>query len=577
MPQTETEPIYKPPYTVQDGCLCEEIITRNGVTLIKLADFVPVLTAEITRDDGIEQTRLFRVKATHESGEPMPEVTVTAEEMTAAKWMLSKWGALGAPMPKHSVQSKICHAILNTCSGVKQEIIYQQTGWHKINGAYHYLLPCKGSPYTVQLSGKLTAYHFAEPCRDLSYMTGFLQADFAPKRVIYPLLALTCLTPLNHFLKAAGCEPKFVTALVGRSGQGKSTLTALFLSFFGTFRPAELPMSFHDTANSILANIYYLKDVLTCIDDFHPSGSYAEQDMKEIAQCLSRFYGDHIGRARLNTKAELQPSRPPTGNAIITAEYVPEISVSGSARYFTIELREHDVNFQKLESFSRLAEQNVLCGIMRTYVDWLKDKLLCSESGFLELLRNQFAEKRSVYTTMLHENHIHFHNRVPEMLAHLRIGFDFLMLFLTDSGVITNPAAEQYSSELDRILIETVRTNADLIQDQNPTAVFLEKLQTLLESGRCYVLPKGSSDAVNKGFIGLSDEQHYYLIANAIHPEVRKLCAEQGEHFTITKNQLIRQLADEGIIERFGTKNTTSIRMGAKTLHVIVIDKSRLQ
>ena len=87
-----------------------------------------------------------------------------------------------------------------------------------------------------------------------------------------------------------------MTALIGKTGSRKSTLAALFLSFFGKFSASDLPMSFHDTANSILSNIYYLKDVLTCIDDFHPSGMFHEQEMKSIAQNISRYYGDRIGR-----------------------------------------------------------------------------------------------------------------------------------------------------------------------------------------------------------------------------------------------------------------------------------------
>ena len=65
-------------------------------------------------------------------------------------------------------------------------------------------------------------------------------------------------------------------------------------------------MSFHDTANSILSNIYHLKDVLTCIDDFHPAGRYQEKEMRSIAQNISRYYGDRIGRGRLNCKAEVR-------------------------------------------------------------------------------------------------------------------------------------------------------------------------------------------------------------------------------------------------------------------------------
>ena len=82
-------------------------------------------------------------------------------------------------------------------------------------------------------------------------MSAMLENSFAPQCVMLPLLAVTFLCPLNHFLKSAGCEPKFVTALIGKTGSRKSTLAALFLSFFGKFSASDLPMSFHDTANSI--------------------------------------------------------------------------------------------------------------------------------------------------------------------------------------------------------------------------------------------------------------------------------------------------------------------------------------
>lgn len=572
--------VYHYPYLVKDGCLCEEVMTKHGPQHVKLADYVPVLTAEITRDDGTEQKKLFRVSAVHASGVQLPEVTVSAEEISSMKWTLIKWGALGAPQPKHNVQNKICHAIMNTKENVKKETVYLQTGWHRIGNEYFYLLPCEESNFTVELTGKLRNYYLAKACDDvkLIYLAELLQNGFAPERVLFPMLAVTFLTPLNHFLKSAGCEPKFITALVGRSGYGKSTLASLFLSFFGIFRSAELPMSFHDTANSILANIYYLKDVLTCIDDFHPSGIYQEQDMKEIAQNLSRYYGDRIGRGRLNTKAELQPSRPPTGNAIITAEYTPEISVSGCARYFILELKEHDVNFSKLEKYTALAEKNTLCSMMKSYVDWLKEKFLCDENDLLFMLKTHFIENRKLFQDRLTQENISFHNRVPEMLAHIRIGFEFLMLFLCDKTILNNSAAENYKIKLDEILLKNTSETVEITDNENPTAKFIQKLKTLLDSGRCYVEQRGVSiKARGKGYIGMEDISRFYLLADTVHSEVRKLCAEQGEHFSISKNQLIRQLADENILIRCNGRNTTSIRdNGGKSMSVVILDKSKL-
>ena len=337
-------------------------------------------------------------------------------------------------------------------------------------------------------------------------------------------------------------------------------------------------MSFHDTANSILANIYYLKDVLTCIDDFHPSGNYQEQDMKETAQNLSRYYGDRIGRARLNTKAELQSSRPPTGNAIITAEYTPEISVSGCARYFILELKEHDVDFKKLEKYAPLAESGILSGMMKSYVDWLKEKMLYDENGFLFLLKSRFLENRTLFQNRLTQANISFHSRVPEMLSHIRIGFEFLMLFLSDKTVLDNGTAENYKSRLDEILVKNISETAEVAENENPTIRFVQKLKTLIDSGRCYVDKRSTQSEIRgKGYIGMEDTTKFYLLVDAVHSEIRKLCAEQGEHFSISKNQLLRQLADEGILIKQNGRNTTTIRYDSgKSINVIILDKSKI-
>ena len=93
--------------------------------------------------------------------------------------------------------------------------------------------------------------------------------------------------------------PKFVLYLIGRTGTRKSTLAALFLSFFGRFSGTDLPLSFSDTLNSILASIYTLKDVLTCIDDFHPGTRRGEQKDTDTAQGIDRAYGDRVGKGRL--------------------------------------------------------------------------------------------------------------------------------------------------------------------------------------------------------------------------------------------------------------------------------------
>ena len=187
------------------------------------------------------------------------------------------------------------------------------------------------------------------------------------------LLSFTFLSPLNHFLKAAGCEPKFVLLLSGKTGSRKSTLAALMLSFFGKFTASELPLSFRDTANSILHNAFALKDVLTCIDDLHPSSRMEEPKMNGTAQAIMRAYGDRTGKGRLRADSTPMESRPPQGNAIITAEFAPDIGESGTARYFALELKEKDVDLKNLTSYQNEAAKGTFQRCMYAYTQWISE------------------------------------------------------------------------------------------------------------------------------------------------------------------------------------------------------------
>lgn len=176
------ESVYDPPYAAKSGCLYEMVQIKEQIVPIKLADFVPTLTAEITRDDGVEQTKKFKVSAIHKSGITLPEVTVSADEMQSMKWMLNHWGAYGAAQPKQNVLSKICHAILSTKTAVEFKTVYLQTGWKKINGEYVFLMPNAQRQISVELQGKLKNYSFSNKCSkdDVIYLTAMIENSFAP-------------------------------------------------------------------------------------------------------------------------------------------------------------------------------------------------------------------------------------------------------------------------------------------------------------------------------------------------------------------------------------------------------------
>ena len=291
--------LYSKPYCIKDRCLCVVRQAANGKAYTeRLCNFIPWISNEIMSDDGAVVTRRLCVHGIHADGRCLSEVEISSDELTTLNWVVEKWGADCIIDVGRNAKENIRYALQTTAVNAEKKNVYSVTGWKQIDGEWRYLMP-GGEDITVRLVGKLKAYSMPEEYRldDIARVRDMLESQLATKPVLYPLLAYTFLSPLNEFLRQAGCEPKFVFMLLGKTGTRKSTLAALFLSFFGRFNASELPLSFRDTANSIIMNTFALKDVLTCIDDFHPSGRKDEVALTSTAQSVMRAYGDRTGRA----------------------------------------------------------------------------------------------------------------------------------------------------------------------------------------------------------------------------------------------------------------------------------------
>ena len=429
----------------------------------------------------------------------------------------------------------------------------------------------------MELSGKLKRYSTEQSFSEQDVANVFLMSEIPPvkKHILYPLLAFTFLTPLNEFMKKAGCEPKFVLFLVGHTGTRKSTLAALFLSFFGQFTAGDLPLSFRDTANSILHNAFTLKDVLTCIDDFHPSGRDEEKKLTSTAQSIMRAYGDRTGRGRLRADSTPMESRPPQGNAIITAEFAPDVGESGTARYFSLELKDGDVDLDSLSAYQSEVERGGLRRCMYAYIEYLKAFHLSTqadEKEFIADLKSRFRTARDEFI----KKYPNCHGRIPEAVACLRIGFDFYLDFMEENFML-NPI---FSDELRREFLKYLYTRASeqskSIVEDKPTHVFIKKLYSLLESGQAYVMKRGEKfEPTGGAFVGWEDEDYYLLNCDSALKAVKRLCDEEGTRFTITLRGLMRALAEEDLIDTFGNENTAPIKIGGKSKRVMWLRKSK--
>lgn len=568
-------PSYPHPFKVIDGCLFKEVRTKNGSYDQKLCNFLPYIVSEVTLDDGAEESKRLVLGGVRQDGSPLPEIEVTGSDLGAFNWLIDKWGADCVLEIGPNIRDSVRYAIQMTAPDAERQTVYEVTGWKKIGGDWRFLMP-GGTDLTVRLPGKLGRYAFppeASP-EALSVLPCLLENPPAPKEVIWPLLACAFLSPLNCFLRMGDCEPKFMLLFLGRTGTGKSTLSSFFLSFFGHFTPSDLPISFRDTKNSIGECCAMLSDVLTCVDDFHPSSRKEEQELAEKAQTLARAYGDRVGRGRLRADVTLMPARPPRGNAILTAELPPEIGESGLARCFTIELRPGDFDMGAYKFFEDASRQRLLQSCMLLFTTWLREKFLCdeeTEKKFVYYLRGVFEN----YRENLRSSGIRCHGRLPEIIAWLRMGLEMLLVFLSEQDILTVEQTEAYRAEYISLLYAAAQKQAQSIEQDKPAHIFVRKLFALVESGQVSVQQKSNPyPCVAKDLVAYEDDEFYYLLNDAAHRAVRQLCEDQGELFVIGSRSLPKALAEEKLIDCDGG-NTRSIRVGGRTVRVVALYKER--
>ena len=569
-------PNYSPPYEVDGNCLYLIVKDKHGQTRKRLCNFAPYIIEQVTKNDGADCATWITLGGIHEDGHELHPITIRGTELGSFDWLVDRWGADSFLEVGSQVKDHVRVAIQRTAKHAKKTTIYTVTGWRKLQDGWHYLMPGDDA-ITVELPGKLSAYHMERTFSycDVATAGALLSQLAAPEEVTYTMLAHVFSSPLKHFLKMAGCEPKFILWLIGKTGSCKSSLSAVMLSFFGCFTGTTLPMSFRDTANSINEQAYMIKDAPVVIDDFHPCDHKEQGKMNATAQNLIRNYGDHAGRARLSSRCELMSARPPQGNAIVTAEFPPDIGESGTARCFTIALNPGDVNLQTLSAMQKLAADGILqrCGF--AYTQWLRECFLCDDDSvecFVKALRGMFEKYRSEFRS----NNTFSHGRVAENVAWLQMGFHFFLLFLEHHQVYGEAYLTQVEEQFKQILYRIAHRQSNAITLDKPTHLFLRKFYSLMESGQIYLKNREhlDPDEFQPGIcVGYCDNERMYFFADQVHKLVRKQCAEQGENFAISCRSLLKALAEEGLIETTDGQNTRSMHLDGKSRRVVVMDK----
>ena len=549
---------------------------RNGedVECRFISNFLPIIDTVIEYDNGKTVEKNYLVKGFMHDGRELPIVTVDSSELLTLNWVVSKWDASCIIGTQYNAKERLRFALQTTTENAKRRLQCGYTGWKQLNGKWNYLLP--GHPSCeVALRGKLRSYGYENGVteQDRAILSGLLEVPFAPIELLYPTLAMVFLSPLNEFLRRAGREPKFIPTIVGRTGSMKTSYTAFVLSFFGNFSSTDMPMSFRDTANSIIENSYALKDVLTCVDDYHPSTKGDEANMRSIMQVICRGYGDRAGRNRMNSQAQLKEASPPRGNAIITAESVPHIGESTTARLFILNMEPNCLDLKMFSDVQKFAGDGVFRRCLSAYTDWLADTFLTDENGFVSTLQHTYDRYRSECREQLGSR---VHARVADTVACFRIGFDYFIRFLSFCfpGVDFTVHLENFG----KMILKLAEKQGDYTEQDRPTHLFIRKLMAMIECGEVWLMRTNVSGDPVSGCVGYESEEYYEIFFEQAFKQVMKFCEGQNVNFTVSPQALSKALAEEGIIQVKNGQNTYTKRYGGNVRRrVMCIKKSEVK
>lgn len=566
--QNETQALFEycmnqlPEYFFRNGVLSKE----NDKGNLELSNFLPIPISEVQYDNGEEIERSFQITALKQhDGEliQLPPVTIKAADLPSMNWVAEHWGfRANIYPPQNSRKDYLRYIIFELGQHIaSSKTVYTHTGWRQINGEWCFLFHggvIGNQQAAVELGSRLERYQL-RPSRPVtmeeSVETVMKLFRLAKPEIMYPLVGLAFLSPLNEFLRQSGHEPTFLVYLLGRTQSRKSTLAALILSFFGNFTASSLPSSFKDTDNAVEKKNHALKDVLTVIDDYHPVSSKKEkQQMDKLAQSLSRGYGDRTGRDRMKADTSFRQGYPPRGNAIITGEDFPEIGQSGAARNFIVEVRPNDIPANELlTDLQEKAAEGVLVAFMSGYISWL--------SMQVDILPQRLHESFLMHRDRAFIDRVQGLGRTGDILAWLQIGMEYFIDYLRYLNMMDDELTEQMKEKSWKVLCRQGINQLDRAAEEKPTEQFLTTLRELIENKTLLVQRYPAEVELGcdrKGeLVGYEEEGVYYLFPKLVYQCVSTFFRQQDLRFPLSQNQLQRMLGEEGIslIEQSGGRN----------------------
>lgn len=573
-------------YGLMEGCLA-----KVGE---KLCNFDLRITKEIVKDDGQTKATFFELGGSFSDGDKIEPFLVSSEDFFNNSF-ITKIGRRAIPVVGPFQKDHIKSAIQDLSENVKTETIFTHTGFKEINNKWVFLhsngaLGATGNDESVKVDlmmSQLSAYCLEfepEKVKIKEYVRCVIDLfDLAPDYIMLPLVSrnfrapLACIEPTNSAFY-----------LTGPTGCYKSTLLALKLGFFGRkFTHNKLPGNFESTANSIENIGFRLKDVAFGLDDLAPDGSLADVQAKgRMAARIIRAIGngEGSGRNRMNADGTLRTTYFFRCSVDITAEDVVKGS-SIRARCVIVPMNRGDINIEKLSYFQKISAQGFFVKAMSAYISWLGpqiDELKKSIPSRLIELRDRSSKLSG-------------HQRTPDAIANLGLGFELFVKFGLEIGAITNLEAKNLDARAWQAfqVLDELQKPFHIAED--PCLNFISYLRAAFVMGKCHL--KSYRDSEKSPFsyecfgwfydndsgglkakgsgIGYVDIENSEVILdpNAAFSVAQDIARSQGSSINISRDILWKRLAEAGLIIRSESEGKNTVKrspVGVERVRFIV-------
>lgn len=528
-----------------------------------IANFTPVLVerrAVHTGFDTVEELVFNAFRAGRYSG----EVILTKADITGLRPDLKFPADCRYYLGKGN-RERLIEFMLKQCEDKPLIDIYEHTGYIVKDGERVFVngsssITCKGftKDFIVRLPEDLAGYRFLEIQDSESEIFNTLLIRYpaaVPAALYYTLVSTAFLSPLNAVLGEVGHTPRFIPAIIGRTGSFKTTISNLNLNFFGVFSYNDrAPISFDDTENAVGIKLSLLDGVLASLDDrLPPTTQDVKRRTEKIEQAAARMIGDRRGRGRVTSDIKLRDSFIAKGNLATTAEEMySNTGESGVARYVSIQIKQGDISVEKLVEVQNRAYH--LNNAMSLYIQWV----LQNWEDITSRIKGQFIDLRNKA-----QSGGHF--RLAEAVAHLQMGIIYFSEWLIAAKQITPEQAEQMQSKAWKIFLNLAANQEHRIVEENPTEMFIAGLREMLARKTVKVVDLAAYESgltgLSEKLIGYRDNRFFYLYPDATYSAIRAHYAALDKQFPLSKQTLLQRLSDEKLIETSERQTTKQKRI----------------